>query len=134
MYSFNNIACINVHHRTWPQLLSLAGGQIDAAKKLSGEALGRRIFRDASDLHADPYERADVTSNTYYDWFISQPYIVFAAQARYSEIPGYIQGIPATATSGFVQHRPGGGCDEEGFGQHELSCINGRWNSRVTKR
>ena len=33
------------------------------------------------DLRADPYERADVTSNTYYDWFISQPYLIFAAQA-----------------------------------------------------
>lgn len=32
------------------------------------------------DLRADPYERADVTSNTYYDWFLSQPYIIFAAQ------------------------------------------------------
>jgi arylsulfatase len=32
------------------------------------------------DLHADPYERADITSNTYYDWFISQAYLVFAAQ------------------------------------------------------
>ncbi|MGH8626696.1 MAG: arylsulfatase [Gammaproteobacteria bacterium] len=32
------------------------------------------------DLHADPYERADITSNTYYDWFISQPYLIFAAQ------------------------------------------------------
>jgi arylsulfatase A-like enzyme len=32
------------------------------------------------DLRADPYERADITSNTYYDWFISQPYLVFAAQ------------------------------------------------------
>ncbi len=32
------------------------------------------------DLRADPYERADVTSNTYYDWFLSQPYLVFAAQ------------------------------------------------------
>ncbi|MBI2740465.1 MAG: arylsulfatase [Rhodospirillales bacterium] len=32
------------------------------------------------DLRADPYERADVTSNTYYDWFISQPYLIFAAQ------------------------------------------------------
>src|SRR5262249_13107063 len=31
------------------------------------------------DLHADPYERADITSNTYYDWFLSQPYIAFAA-------------------------------------------------------
>jgi arylsulfatase A-like enzyme len=33
------------------------------------------------DLRADPYERADITSNTYYDWFISQPYLIFAAQA-----------------------------------------------------
>jgi arylsulfatase len=34
------------------------------------------------DLRADPYERADITSNTYYDWFISQPYLVFAAQVE----------------------------------------------------
>jgi arylsulfatase len=33
------------------------------------------------DLRADPFERADVTSNTYYDWFLSQPYLIFAAQA-----------------------------------------------------
>jgi arylsulfatase len=32
------------------------------------------------DLRSDPYERADITSNTYYDWFISQPYIVVGAQ------------------------------------------------------
>jgi arylsulfatase len=32
------------------------------------------------DLRSDPYERADITSNTYYDWFVSQPYIIFAAQ------------------------------------------------------
>jgi arylsulfatase len=33
------------------------------------------------DLHADPYERADVTSNTYYDWVIDHGYILFGAQA-----------------------------------------------------
>jgi arylsulfatase A-like enzyme len=33
------------------------------------------------DLHADPFERADITSNTYYDWFLSQPFIIYAAQA-----------------------------------------------------
>jgi arylsulfatase len=31
------------------------------------------------DLHADPYERADITSNTYFDWEISRGYIVLAA-------------------------------------------------------
>jgi arylsulfatase A-like enzyme len=33
------------------------------------------------DLWADPYERADITSNTYYDWLLSQPYIIVGAQA-----------------------------------------------------
>ncbi len=37
------------------------------------------------DLRADPYERADITSNTYYDWLISQPYLIFAAQAATSQ-------------------------------------------------
>jgi len=30
------------------------------------------------DLHADPYEQADITSNTYYQWMIEQGYILFA--------------------------------------------------------
>jgi arylsulfatase A-like enzyme len=33
------------------------------------------------DLRADPYERADITSNTYYDWVLSQGYVVVAAQS-----------------------------------------------------
>jgi arylsulfatase len=33
------------------------------------------------DLHADPYERADVTSNTYWDWVIDHGYILPGAQA-----------------------------------------------------
>ncbi|HEX4132224.1 MAG TPA: arylsulfatase [Pirellulales bacterium] len=37
------------------------------------------------DLRADPYERADITSNTYYDWFLSQPYLIYAAQAATSK-------------------------------------------------
>ena len=31
------------------------------------------------DLHADPYEQADVTSNTYYQWMMEQGYLIFAA-------------------------------------------------------
>jgi arylsulfatase A-like enzyme len=31
-------------------------------------------------LRTDPYERADITSNTYYDWLIHHTYIIFAAQ------------------------------------------------------
>jgi arylsulfatase A-like enzyme len=32
-------------------------------------------------LRTDPYERADITSNTYYDWFLSKAYMMMAAQA-----------------------------------------------------
>ena len=36
-------------------------------------------------LRTDPYERADVTSNTYYDWFFDQAFMVIAAQAIVQE-------------------------------------------------
>jgi arylsulfatase len=33
------------------------------------------------DLRADPYERADITSNTYYDWMLSNDYVMAAGVA-----------------------------------------------------
>jgi arylsulfatase len=33
------------------------------------------------DLRADPYERADITSNTYYDWLFDHAFLVVPAQA-----------------------------------------------------
>jgi arylsulfatase A-like enzyme len=32
-------------------------------------------------LQTDPFERADITSNTYYDWYMSKGYMIMAAQA-----------------------------------------------------
>jgi arylsulfatase A-like enzyme len=32
-------------------------------------------------LRTDPFERADITSNTYYDWYMSKGYMIMAAQA-----------------------------------------------------
>jgi arylsulfatase len=32
-------------------------------------------------LRTDPYERADITSNTYWDWYMSKGYMIMAAQA-----------------------------------------------------
>ena len=31
-------------------------------------------------LRTDPYERADITSNTYWDWYMSKAYLIMAAQ------------------------------------------------------
>lgn len=32
------------------------------------------------DLRADPYERADITSNTYYDWMFDHAFLVVPSQ------------------------------------------------------
>ncbi|RPI57299.1 MAG: arylsulfatase, partial [Acidobacteria bacterium] len=32
-------------------------------------------------LRTDPFERADVTSNTYWDWYLSKAYLIMGAQA-----------------------------------------------------
>jgi arylsulfatase A-like enzyme len=34
------------------------------------------------DLHADPFERADITSNTYWDWLIDHAYVQYGAVAE----------------------------------------------------
>src|SRR5580698_9160307 len=34
------------------------------------------------DLHADPFERADITSNTYWDWLIDHAYVQYGAFAE----------------------------------------------------
>jgi arylsulfatase len=36
-------------------------------------------------LRTDPYERADITSNTYYDWLLDHVFILVPAQAGVSE-------------------------------------------------
>jgi hypothetical protein len=37
------------------------------------------------DLRADPFERADITSNTYYDWLLEHGYVMQGAQALTAE-------------------------------------------------
>ena len=45
-------------------------------------------------LRTDPYERADVTSNTYYDWLLDHAYLVFAAQGIVTDFLGTFQKFP----------------------------------------
>jgi len=49
-------------------------------------------------LRTDPYEYADITSNSYYDWFLHHDYIIFAAQAIAAKFAETFQDFPA------VQH------------------------------
>ncbi|HEY9292424.1 MAG TPA: arylsulfatase, partial [Microlunatus sp.] len=46
-------------------------------------------------LRTDPFERADVTSNTYYDWMISHAYLVIPAQMYVAEMVQTLAEFPA---------------------------------------
>ena len=69
------------------------------------------------DLRADPYERADITSNTYYDWFLDHAYLLYGAQAGTAEfLATFKEFPPSQRPASFtvdqameVLKRPGGG-------------------------
>ncbi|MCD2184480.1 arylsulfatase [Rhizobium sp. GN54] len=46
------------------------------------------------DLRADPYERADVTSNTYYDWLIDRVFLLVPAQAMAGQFLATFKDFP----------------------------------------
>nr|WP_246184850.1 arylsulfatase [Paracoccus aestuariivivens] len=46
------------------------------------------------DLRADPYERADVTSNTYYDWLLDHAYLLAPAQMVVGEFLATFKDYP----------------------------------------
>jgi arylsulfatase len=50
-----------------------------------GEPFTPLRFVKMYDLRADPYERADITSNTYYDWMMDHAFIAYGAQAGVGE-------------------------------------------------
>ena len=51
-------------------------------------------FPKLFNLRTDPYERADVTSNTYYDWVIDHAYTFVPAQAFVGECPMTFKDYP----------------------------------------
>jgi arylsulfatase len=46
------------------------------------------------DLHADPCEQADITSNTYYEWMIEQGYILLAGSTLTGEFLATFKDFP----------------------------------------
>jgi len=45
-------------------------------------------------LRTDPYERADITSNTYYDWFMDRAYILTPSQSYVAEFLSTFKDYP----------------------------------------
>ena len=45
-------------------------------------------------LRMDPYERADITSNTYYDWLIDHAFVLVPAQAVVGQLLATFKEFP----------------------------------------
>ena len=45
-------------------------------------------------LRTDPFERADITSNTYWDWYLSKAYMIMAAQTIVQEFMATFKNFP----------------------------------------
>jgi arylsulfatase len=71
--------------RAGTSLRQLEGRVHGAARAGDAADMGRAIrgatCPQALNLRTDPFERADGTSNTYYDWFVNNDYIALAATA-----------------------------------------------------
>ena len=85
-------------------------------QRIEGHAagLGRAVRRRCGcpmlfNLRTDPYERAGMTSNTYYEFVLQNAYLVFAAQIDHDPVPADVRGVPAAAEGGELHHRPGHG-------------------------
>ena len=57
-------------------------------------------------LRMDPYKRAEITSNTYWDWSIRKAYLLMAGQAIVAELYCDVQGISATAEAAELLRGP----------------------------
>ena len=55
-------------------------------------------------LRTDPYERADITSNTYYDWLLGPRLSAGPGAGLCRSVPDDLQGLSAAAEGGELQH------------------------------
>jgi arylsulfatase len=60
-------------------------------------------------LRTDPYERADITSNTYFDWMIDRIWLLVPAQAYVAQMLQTLKGVPASTGARELQRREGPG-------------------------
>ena len=61
-------------------------------------------FPKLFNLRTDPYERADITSNTYWDWVISHVYPVLARAGDRGGIPEDLCGVSTAPESGELHY------------------------------
>ena len=62
-------------------------------------------------LRTDPFERAQITSNTYYDWMLDRVFLIIPSQRVVGEFLQTFMAVPAPHEGGELHGRPGAGED-----------------------
>ncbi|HJQ97705.1 MAG TPA: arylsulfatase [Candidatus Polarisedimenticolaceae bacterium] len=75
--------CVAVRYENWKAVFMEQ--RAEGTLRVWAEPFTPLRFVKMFDLRADPYERADITSNTYYDWVISHAYVAYGVVAGVSE-------------------------------------------------
>ena len=75
-------------------------------------------------LRTDPYERADITSNTYYDWLIDHVFLLVPAQDYVGQFLATFKEFPPAPEGGQLQ--PGRGPSEDAGEQRRRSSPTSR--------
>jgi arylsulfatase len=72
-----NLVALRYHNWKWVFMEQRSPGTLE----LWAEPFTVLRLPKLYNLRTDPYERADITSNTYWDWFVSKEYLIMLAQA-----------------------------------------------------
>ena len=85
-------------------------------------------------LRTDPFERADVTSNTYYDWMLDNAYLILAGTTVAAQFLETFKEFPPRR-GGELHDRPGGQEARDGARVRSLSVVSrlASWNDGPTK-
>ena len=68
--------------------------------RIWGEPFTTLRFPKLFNLRTDPYERADITSNAYYDWWFDHAFIFVPAQHIVGEFLATFKEFPPSQTAG----------------------------------
>ena len=82
---------LGVRYDNWKSRVH--GATLPGTMQVWAEPFTRLRLPKLFNLRTDPYERADTTSNTYYNWFLYHAYMLYGSWADYGQVGGDVQGV-----------------------------------------
>ena len=92
MYFSDDGDLVALRYRNWKMVFLEQRRQ--GTLEIWGEPFTAMRIPKLFNLRTDPYERADITSNTYWDWYASKAFLILGAQAIVAQFLSSFQEFP----------------------------------------